>query len=156
MHSVWHSGQRSFSQCLTGQRTSHSGLLHLNWHLEQPMRAPARATKKQEFTFRTMLGKTMFCKHNVLHEHDSASSTLEVYRLARRLGCKQDCRISIGTSDDSHPVLGSQVIVLTNGKQTQNNNNNNNKKKALETILCMSFTLETSHFEMSPLNAFAP
>merc|ERR1719460_1774056 len=45
VHSVWqsgslqtvsHSGQRPFSQCLTGQRTSHSGLLHLIWHLEQP------------------------------------------------------------------------------------------------------------------------
>merc|ERR1712072_1401978 len=44
-HSVWqrgslqtvsHSGQRPFSQCFTGQRTSHSGWLHLIWHLEQP------------------------------------------------------------------------------------------------------------------------
>lgn len=39
-HSVWqdgslqtvsHSGQRPFSQCFTGQRTSHSGLSHLIW-----------------------------------------------------------------------------------------------------------------------------
>merc|ERR1719197_1012509 len=36
LHTVSHSGQRPFSQCFTGQRTSHSGLLHLIWHLEQP------------------------------------------------------------------------------------------------------------------------
>jgi hypothetical protein len=45
VHSVWHAGslqtvshfgQAPFSQCLTGQRTSHSGLSHLISHLEQP------------------------------------------------------------------------------------------------------------------------
>merc|ERR1712032_1090049 len=36
LHTVSHSGHRPFSQCLTGQRTSHSGLLHLIWHWEQP------------------------------------------------------------------------------------------------------------------------
>mmetsp|Transcript_65403 Transcript_65403/g.158273 ORF Transcript_65403/g.158273 Transcript_65403/m.158273 type:complete len:211 (-) Transcript_65403:19-651(-) len=44
VHSVWHIGslqtvshlgQAPFSQCLTGQRTSHSGLSHLMAHLEQ-------------------------------------------------------------------------------------------------------------------------
>ena len=45
VHSVWqagslqtvsHLGQAPFSQCLTGQRTSHSGLSHLIAHLLQP------------------------------------------------------------------------------------------------------------------------
>jgi hypothetical protein len=45
VHSVWqagslqtvsHFGQAPFSQCLTGQRTSHSGLSHLMAHLLQP------------------------------------------------------------------------------------------------------------------------
>ena len=36
LHTVSHLGHAPFSQCLTGQRTSHSGLLHLIWHLEQP------------------------------------------------------------------------------------------------------------------------
>jgi hypothetical protein len=45
VHSVWqagslqtvsHFGQAPFSQCLTGQRTSHSGLSHLISHFEHP------------------------------------------------------------------------------------------------------------------------
>ena len=45
MHSVWHCGSlhtvshfghAPFSQCLTGQRTSHCGLSHLIAHLLQP------------------------------------------------------------------------------------------------------------------------
>merc|ERR1719152_1081328 len=36
LHTVSHSGHFPTSQCLTGHRTSHSGLLHLISHLEHP------------------------------------------------------------------------------------------------------------------------
>ena len=43
-------------------------------------------------------------ENNVLYKPGNVSSTWGVHRLARKLGYKQGCHTSTGTSDGSHPV----------------------------------------------------
>ena len=45
---------------------------------------------------------------NEFRRPGSVLSTLEVHRLARKLGCKQGCRTSIDTWDGSHPAVDSE------------------------------------------------